>query len=81
MEGSISLSARERKVLVDAYRKGEREVSRRAHVLLLLDQGWSWREVKAIVLGSNDLIAQTVKKYHERRKTSATTVGAGPARC
>ena len=65
MEGSIYLSSRERKVLVDAYRRGDREVSRRAHVLLLLDQGWSWREVKTIVLGSNDLLAQTVKKYRE----------------
>lgn len=65
MEGSIRLSARERQVLVEAYRKGERDVSRRAHVLLLLDHGWSWREVRAILFCSNDLLAHTLKQYRE----------------
>jgi len=65
MDGSIRLSARERKVLIAAYRKGEREVSRRAHVLLLLDQGWSWREVRAILLASNDLLARTLQQYRK----------------
>ena len=63
MEGSIRLSARERKILIATYRKGERQVSRRAHVLLLLDQQWSWREVRAILLASNDLIANTLQAY------------------
>lgn len=67
MEGKLCLSSCERKVLVDAYRKGDREVSRRTQVLLLLDQGGSWRAVKAIVLGSDDLLTQTVKKYREER--------------
>lgn len=63
MEGMIRLSARERKVLVRAYRHGEREVSRRAHVLLLLAHGWSWREVQTILFASNDLIARCVDEY------------------
>lgn len=36
---AVSDRVRERTVLIKDYRKGEREVSRRAHVLVLLDQG------------------------------------------
>lgn len=39
MEASIKLSPLASKVLHDAYRKQEKDISRQDHVLLLLDQG------------------------------------------
>jgi len=63
MEGIIRLSSRERKVLIRAYRGRDREVSRRAHVILLFANGWSWREVRSILFASNDLLARWLDEF------------------
>ena len=58
MEGSIRLSASERKTVLSVYRHGgDARVARRAHVLLLLDRDWSYREIMEALLCSSDLVA------------------------
>jgi transposase len=63
MDGSIRLTTEERKALLEAYRTGDSRVARRAHVLLLLDDGRSYREVRAFLYASNDLIADCVRRF------------------
>jgi transposase len=64
MEGSIRLSKQEGKMLLAAYRKGPTvQISRRAHIVLLLGAGHSYREITALLFASNDLIADCVRRY------------------
>ena len=66
MDGSICLSREERKSLLTAYRNGANlQSSRRAHIVLLLDQGRSYREITDWLFASNDLIAACVRRYRE----------------
>jgi putative transposase len=64
MDGSIQLTREERKVLLAAYRNGGRS-ARRAHVMLMLDDGLSYRQIRAMVYVSNDLIADCVRRYRK----------------
>jgi len=64
MDGSIQLTPDERKVLLRAVRSGDGHVVRRANVLLLLDDGWSYRNVRVILYVSNDLVAACVRRFH-----------------
>lgn len=63
MEGSIRLTAKERKILLDVYRSGDARLARRAHVLLLLDDDYSYREIREVLFASNDLIADCVGRF------------------
>lgn len=64
MDGSIRLSAAERKRGLQVYRgSGNARVARRAHVLLLLDDGRSWREVMQILYMSSETIARIKARY------------------
>jgi transposase len=63
MDGSIRLVPEERKVLLQVYRSGDARVARRAHVLLLLDDGLSYRNVRVFLYASNDLIADCVRRF------------------
>jgi putative transposase len=63
MDGSIRLAAAERKVLLSVYRSGDARIARRAHILLLLDDGFSYRQVRAILFASNDLVADCVRRF------------------
>jgi transposase len=65
MDGSIQLAAEERKVLLRVYRSGYARMARRAHVLLLLDDGFSYRQVRAVLFASNDLLADCVRRFRE----------------
>ena len=66
MDGSICLSRGERKTLLAAYRNGSNvHVSRRAHIVLLLGQGRSYREIGEWTFASNDLIAACARKYRD----------------
>ena len=66
MEGSIELSAEQRKVLLAAYRCGkDARTARRAHIVLLVAEGWSYREVRAIAFASYDLIRDCVRDFQE----------------
>lgn len=66
MDGSISLTVEERKVLFKAYRSGsDVRIARRAHVLLLRVEGWTWQEIQEILFCSTDLIADTLRRFAE----------------
>ena len=62
MDGHLRLSAKERKTCLATYRAAK--AARRAVVLLLLDQGRSYREIMAATLASPTLI-RAVKKDWE----------------
>src|SRR5437762_14201853 len=62
MDGSIELSAEQRKVLLSVYRCGKDvRAARRAHIVLLVAEGWSYREARAITFASFDLICDCVR--------------------
>jgi putative transposase len=63
MDGSIRVTPEERKVLLRVYRSGDARIARRAHVLLLLDDGLSYRNVQAFLYASNDLVADCVRRF------------------
>ena len=71
MDGSISLSAKERKVLLQAYRNGTHlRISRRAHIVLLRSEGWTWQQIQAALFCSSDLIADTLQRFRTGRLTA-----------
>lgn len=66
MEGSISLTVEERKLLLQAYRSGrDARVARRAHVVLLRADGWTWQEIQTALFCSTDLIAEALRCFAE----------------
>jgi transposase len=66
MDGSIELSADQRKVLLAGYRCGkDARSARRAHIVLLVAEGWSYREVRAITFASYDLIRDCVRAFQQ----------------
>jgi putative transposase len=68
MDGSIQLTAQERKVLLQAYRSGgDGRISRRVHVVLLREKGLSWQQIKEVLFCSFDLISQTLKAFAQGR--------------
>lgn len=71
MDGSIELSAEQRKVLLSAYRGGkDARAARRAHIVILVADGWSYREVRAITFASFDLICDCVRSFHRGGPTA-----------
>lgn len=77
MDGSIELSKRERNAFLSKYRLCDGRSSRRAHILLLLDDGFSWRTVRQIAYASNDLIAAAVRELKASR--NATKKDSSPS--
>src|ERR1051325_7595538 len=66
MDGSIEMSADQRKVLLAAYRWGrDVRAARRAHIVLLVGEGWTYREVRAIMFASFDLIRDCVLSFQQ----------------
>jgi putative transposase len=66
MDGSIRLSTEECKILLTAYRNGpDVHASRRAQIVLLLNQGRSYREIVRVAFASSDFIADCVRRYRE----------------
>lgn len=64
MEGSISLTKNQRKVLLQNYRAGRSaRISRRCHVILLRADGWTWQQIQGVLLCSTDLISETLRKF------------------
>jgi transposase len=59
MESHLRITARERQVLLDQYRKGvNTRVRLRAHILLLLAQGYSWTTIAGVLFCSTRTIAR-----------------------
>jgi transposase len=66
MDGSIELSAEQRKVLLAACQHGrDLRVGRRAQIVLLVADGWSYRQVRAAMYCSFDLIRQCVVTFQQ----------------
>jgi putative transposase len=64
MEGSIRLTAGERKRALQVYRgAGDARMSRRAHILLLLADGRSYREIMQIDYSGSDLVVAVKRRF------------------
>lgn len=64
MEGSIRLTVKQRKTTLRIYRGGgNARVARRAHILLLLDRGCSYREIMEFTFCGSDLIADVKRRF------------------
>ena len=61
MDGSIRLSAKERKTLLQAYRASR--VARRALIALLLAEGWSYRRIREATFVSPTMIAAVKRDF------------------
>jgi transposase len=84
MEGIVRLTENERKSLLKTYRTGdEARTARRAHILLLLADGRSYREIQSVLYCGADLIAECVRRFRhggvadvlERRTPEAPVPG------
>jgi putative transposase len=72
MDGSIRLSARDRKALLQLYRRGtDPEQRLRAHILLLLDDQMAWSMIAAALFTSTATINRWRRRY---RKGGVATV-------
>jgi transposase len=79
MDGSIHLSARDRKVALQAYRHTPcARTVRRALVLLLLDRGWSYRRIAEASFVSHETIAAVKRAYGDEGLDAA--LGRKPER-
>jgi putative transposase len=66
MEGSIQLSHDQRKTVLSIYRSGsDTRTARRAHLLLLLDDGRSYREIIQFTYVSSETIARVKQRFLE----------------
>lgn len=66
MDGSIRLSAAERKALLPVVHRGpDLRQARRAHVLLLLAQRWSVRRIAEALFASADLVCAVRRRFQE----------------
>jgi len=64
MSSTITLSADERKALLHLYRHPSRpELAHRAHILLLLDQGYPWDMIAAVLFTSASTIARWQRRF------------------
>jgi hypothetical protein len=62
MDGSVQLSETDRKRLLEAYRgSGAARIARRAHVMLLLGDGWSYRDIMTGLFCSSELVSEAVR--------------------
>jgi transposase len=61
MDGSIQLSSEERKTLLQTYRGAN--IARRALVLLLLAEGWSYRDIGQATFASPTMISRVKRNF------------------
>lgn len=66
MDGSIKLSPKDRKSLLALYRNAKSaRVSRRAHVILLVADGCSWRTITRLTYSSNNFVGRTLARFQQ----------------
>ena len=64
MNRSITLSPKEHKALLEAYRKSSQpRVRLRAHILLLLHKGYSWNTIAAMLFTSSSTISRCRRRF------------------
>jgi putative transposase len=79
MPASITLTAAERNALLGHYRRAPSPDWRlRAHVLLLLADGWAWATITAVLYTSSSTIARWQRRFRQGRL--AAVFPAGPPR-
>jgi transposase len=79
MDGSISLSAEQRKALLTLFRRGpDVRAARRAHIILLLGDGFSYRDIHGVAYASFDFIAESVRRF---RSGSVEALADDPGEC
>jgi putative transposase len=72
MDGSIAMTAAERKSALSIYRgSGDARVARRSHVLLLLDDGCSYRHIMEVTYTSSETVARLKSRFVEGRLQAA----------
>src|SRR5262245_56283236 len=77
MDGSIQLSPHQRKALLRLYRSGnDTATSRRAHIILLLADGWSYRQVRLMTYASFALVSDCADRF---RRGGIAGLSDGPA--
>jgi len=80
MNSTIALSADERKALLDLYRHGaDPELTRRAHIILLLGDGLAWGSITAVLFTSTSTIARWQQRF--RQGGIEALAGRPPGRC
>ena len=80
MDGSIALSAADRKVLVHACQRGPTVgVSRRAMIVLLLSSGRTWREIRDFAFASFDLILDALARWKRGGAGAVVEVAERPS--
>jgi transposase len=66
MNSTIGLSAEERKTLLHLYRHAkDPDISRRAHILLLLAEGYTWDTIVAVLFTSASTIARWQQRFRD----------------
>src|SRR5687768_10971178 len=64
MSSTITLSWEERKTLLDLYQRAATPaVAHRAHILLLLDDGYAWDTIAAVLFTSTSTIARWQRRF------------------
>lgn len=76
MDGSIRVSSADRKALLRVYRAGSAG-GRRAHIVLLLCDGLSVREVRRVTYASFDLIRDAARRYRSGGVAAVVEAGRG----
>ena len=73
MDGSIDVSSSDRKALLALYRNGGKgKVSRRAHVVLLAAENYSWRTIVSITFSSNNFVSKTLSDFRKNGMAGLT---------
>jgi hypothetical protein len=68
MDGIICLTESQRKTALEHFRFGDSaRLSRRSHILMLLDRGWSYRQIMDAMLCGSDTIADAKKMLPRER--------------
>lgn len=66
MTTSITTLTRQRKTLLQLYRNhADPEVRHRAHILLLLADGYTWQTIAAVLYTSSSTIARWQQRFHD----------------
>src|SRR5262245_3793993 len=77
MPPSISLTAAERNTLLRHYRRAPAPDWRlRAHILLLLADGWAWATIAALLYTSSSTIARWQRRFRQGRLAAVFPAGA-----
>jgi len=66
MDGTITLRSSERKALLEHYRRNpDRAVRLRAHIVLLLAEGYTWQSIAAVLFCSTRTIARWKRRFEQ----------------